>query len=378
MSDSKQRIYRLAAEVLNNRLTIVEFSQLIKKSYRQGQRIIKRVIRDDMLGVIHGNTGRRPINKISDEAKSQIKALIKNKYFDFNMLHLNEMLSKQEGIIINRETLRHICHSIHMVKRPKRRSRKVHPPRARMPQTGIMVQFDGSIHEWFGSKGPVSTLIGGIDDADGRIVGLEFFAAEDTLNCMKVMKDIGLNHGIPESYYLDQAGYFGKINKNQTCTQIGRALEELGCRAIIAGSPQAKGRIERLWNTLQDRLIAELRLNNITRIPVANEFLKNIFIPEFNRKFTVPPRIEQTAFRSAPDNLDSIFCIKEKRKINNGNVFSWNNEKYIVKNDFNFKFRKVTICSHYEGNVTYEIAGTKIYIEKYIPPAELRNLKTAM
>jgi hypothetical protein len=377
MSDEKQRIYRLALEVRHNRLTIVEFSQLIKKSYRQSQRIVRKVGDKDMLGVIHGNIGRVPINKIPDEIKKQILDLIKNKYFDFNMLHLNEKLSKEEGIVLNRETLRQLCHSIHMVKRPKRRARKAHKPRPRMPKTGTLIQFDGSTHQWFGDCGPTATLIGGIDDADGRIVGLEFFPAEDTLNCLKVMRDIALDHGIPESYYLDQAGCFGKVYRKQTCTQVGRALKEVGCNVILAGSPQAKGRIERLWNTLQDRLIAELRLHDIHRIPAANDFLKNIFVPDFNDKFTVPARIAQSAFKQAPENVQDVFCIKEKRKIGNGNVFSWNNNLYAVKNTNSFRFRSVTICRHYEGNITFEIAGRAIEVEKYQPPRLLREFKEA-
>jgi hypothetical protein len=134
---------------------------------------------------------------------------------------------------------------------------------------------------------------------------------------------------------------------------------------ILATSPQAKGRIERLWNTLQDRLIAELRFRNICRIPRANEFLQSEFIQSYNQKFAIPARENSMAFRQVqPESLRDVFCIKENRKIGNGNVFSFGNEHFVVQEQRNLKFRTITIRTHYDGTVDYEVYGKKVPVIK--------------
>ena len=132
---------------------------------------------------------------------------------------------------------------------------------------------------------------------------------------MKVMRDIIETEGVLHAFYLDKAGAFGKDDRDQTSTQIGRALNDIGCDVILANSAQAKGKIERLWNTFQDRLIAELRLYEVRTIPQANEFLKNNFIPRFNKSFSYPARDNKKAYMSLTQNLDNIFCIKESRNL---------------------------------------------------------------
>lgn len=261
MSTEDQKKYLNALEVIEGRLGLAEFGLLMNKSYRQSQRIVAAVRKNGLSGALHGNVGREPVNKSSLLLKQDVQSLLKHKYYDFNLTHFAEKLRDCEGIVVKREVLRAWGHEIGMVKKSRRRrSKKIHQLRPRMPRAGMLIQFDGSEHDWFSESGGPrqAVLIGGIDDASGEVLYLEFFPAEDTYSCLKVIHEITKKHGIAEAYYLDQAGHFGKRCSEQETTQVGRALQELGMKAILATSPQAKGRIERLWGTMQDRLVAEL------------------------------------------------------------------------------------------------------------------------
>jgi transposase InsO family protein len=366
MNKVEQRTYGLVLEVLYKRMTIGELSLMIGKSYRQCQRILKKVEEKQIQGIKHGNSNRSPINKTNLELKGHVVKLLRERYFDFNMTHFREKLLEVEGISINRETLRKWCHEVNLVKRVRRRgSNRVHKPRPRMPQAGMLVQFDGSEHDWFSGAGPTCTLIGGIDDATGEVLNLEFFAGEDLFNCMTVMQTIIEKYGVPQAFYLDQAGYFGKSYREHDSTQIGRALSEVGSRIILAHSPQAKGKIERLWGTLQDRLVAELRLNNINRIPAANLFLKETFTADYNRRFSVQARESQSSFKTliTGHNLKDIFCIKELRKISPGNTFSYNELGHFVINEKqDLRYRSVVIRQFADFTTDYEVYGQKVTV----------------
>lgn len=363
MDDKEQKIYNLGLEVIHQRLTIVEFSTLIKKSYSQSKRIIRKIKNLGMLGVKHGNVGKKPWNKTSSELIEDVLHLLKHDYSNFNLTHFKEMLEIHEGMSIGKNIIHQIAVKNNLVKRPKRRKKKVHSLRPRMPQAGMLVQFDGSEHEWI--KNITCDLIGGIDDATGIVLGAEFFIGETSIHCMKVMKDIIEVHGIPEAFYLDGAGYFGKRDYH-TETQIGRALEAINCNCIIAGSAQAKGRIERLWNTFQDRLIAELDFYKILTISEANEFLKNDFLPRYNSQFSVLPREKKSAFKVLKSiDLDMVFCRKTKRRVGSGMQFSHRGELYIVDEKKDYRFRKISINEHIDGSISHDIMGKIVRVKKY-------------
>ena len=383
MNSREQRCYNLAVSVIEGRLSIVEFSLLVGKSYRQSQRIIRRVRERQMFGIKHGNLHKTPSNKIPGELKKIVQDLLRGKYYDFNLLHFQERLREEEGLDIKRETLRKWAHEINLVKRfkIKRRSTRVHKPRPRMPRRGMLIQFDGSEHDWFSGRGPYCTLIGGIDDATGAILDLEFFEVEDLLSCLRVMYNIVSQHGVPEAFYLDQASFFGKSYREQDSTQIGRALSEIGSKVILANSPQAKGRIERLWGTLQDRLVAELRLKEISGAQAANAFLKEVFIPDFNKRFSIKARDSESAFKphEGISWLKERMCTKDPRKIATGNTFSWNSEWYVIEDKVNYRFRKVIAKTYPDGTKGFEVFGkevtttclgqTRAYAKRFKPDA---------
>jgi hypothetical protein len=187
MSKLNQKTYEQAMAVIHGRLSITEFSLLAKKSYRQSQRIINKVKAQGIKGVKHGNQGKIPKNKTDACLLMEIHSLLRGKYYDFNLTHFREMIEFHEGIKASKNVIHRLAVKHSLVKKAKRKTRpKVHRPRPRMPREGMLIQFDGSRHVWFGTL--ECDLIGGIDDATGEVVGVEFFMGETSQHCMKVMK----------------------------------------------------------------------------------------------------------------------------------------------------------------------------------------------
>lgn len=365
--DARQlKIYRLACEVLTGKLSIKNFSKLIGKSYRQSQRIIKRVESEDYMGVFHQNTGRAPHNKTPEKVEVQIKDWLEYQYNGFNVTHFIEMIKKNEQYpyLPKKSTVHSIAKKYNLVKSPRRAKRRSFKPRARMPQEGMLIQFDGSEHVWFGKH--KSDLIAAIDDATGKIVGAEFFYGEKSLHSLKVIKKVIDTNGIPEAFYMDQAGIYGKIDRDWE-SQISRAFEQLNIRLILASSPQAKGRVERLFRTLQDRLIAELSFYHIQNMEDANEFLEG-FIERFNKQFGVESMEIDKAYRkNVFGRLDMILCKKERRKINMGNVFSYGSVTWLIDEKRCYRGREVNINTHIDGRQSFDIMGKEIH------PKPIRN-----
>lgn len=354
--DAKQmKIFRLGCEVLAGKFQIKDFAKLIGKSYRQAQRIVKKIEDEDFMAVIHKNTGKAPYNKMSMRQEALIVDLLTYKYNGFNLTHFKEMLELYEHIQISKSALHRIAKKHGLVKSPQRRARRSFKPRPRMPREGMLIQFDGSEHVWFGDH--KSDLLAAIDDATGKILAAEFFYGEKSLHSLKVIKEVVDKNGIPESFYFDQAGIYGKQDRDWE-SQISRAFNQLNIQLILASSPQAKGRVERLFRTLQDRLIAELKFYNMTTMEEANKFLKEKFIPKFNKQFGVKASEIETAYRlNVFGKLDLIFCRKERRKIGVGNVFSYNSVTWLIDDKRCYRGRVVNINTHIDGSTSFDIMG---------------------
>ncbi len=330
MNSKAQLIVDVIAKVSESKITIANASKLLNKSRRTIERYLNRYRKVGIQFVVHGNTGNEPANKTSDSLKQQVQRLIREKYFDVNLLHLAELLETNENIVVRRETLRKWAHDIHHVKRAKRRRSRIHKRRERMESPGLMLQMDGSSHRWFGDK--KSCLIAVIDDATSDIHA-EFFHSETTAGCLKVISSVIEKFGLFKTLYVDKAGIFGGP-KRCNFSQVQRACEELGIELIFANSPQGKGRIERAFDTLQDRLVPELRLNNITDMRDANSYLQHVFIPQYWRKqLMVKARHAESEFTTLPQhiNLNDICITKEYRKIRNDHTFSYGNKFYFIE-----------------------------------------------
>ena len=259
MDSKAQLTVDVVSKVAERKISIVNAAKLLNKSRRTIERYLQQYQKVGIQFIVHRNTGKAPVNKTPDSLKRQVQALIKEKYFDTNLLHLAELLEMNENIVVKRETLRSWAHDIHHVKRAKRRRAKARKRRERMESPGLLLQMDGSPHRWFGDK--KSCLIAIIDDATSEIHA-EFFNSETTVGCLKVMRDYIDKKGLFKALYVDRAGIFGGP-KRCNFSQMQRACDELGIEIIFANSPQGKGRIERSFDTFQDRLVPELRLNNI-------------------------------------------------------------------------------------------------------------------
>src|SRR5690554_2174593 len=336
---------RVINQTIDKVITVKEAAELLDLSERQVLRLKKGVLKEGTSFIIHKNRGRKPKHAICDELKEQIIELKKTKYQEANFNHFKELLKEHEEIDVGYSTVYRILTQAGIKSPMKHRKRRAHHRRERKPQEGMLVQIDASPHKWILGGGSFD-LHGAIDDATGKILALHFTPNECMEGYFEIMHQIVNNHGIPTSIYCDRHSIFvspndGKLSideqlegKTVKLTQFGRAIDELGITMIKAYSPQAKGRIERLWGTLQSRLVVEFKIRNITTMEDANAFLAE-FIDKYNEKFGVEPENSKSAFRDLDPNinLDYILCIKEERMIINDSGFSYGGQYYqLTKN----------------------------------------------
>lgn len=313
MSQRQLQRFRVMSLVEAGKITLGEAAEKIGRSYRQAKRIWKRVKERGTEGLLHGNFGRFPPNRIPDVLKKRVEDLSRQKYGMFNDRHFWEELLEKEGLVIGRETVRKMRREAGIEPKRKRRAKKHRKRRERKAQEGWMVLWDGSPHLWFGPHHPPCCLMAALDDATGMILAAQFFLFEGTQGYLWLLRQIVKRYGIPLSIYQDRHGALKRNDAHWTLeeelagrqepTQVGQALRALGIRAIFALSPQAKGRIERLFGTLQDRLAAELDLAKITTPEAANAFLPT-FVRKFNRRFAIAARQSEKAWRPVPKTLD--------------------------------------------------------------------------
>ncbi|MFC4699804.1 ISNCY family transposase [Glaciecola siphonariae] len=371
MDSKAQLTVDIIAKVVEGRITIANAAKLLSKSRRSIERYVKRYQQVGIQFVVHGNSGKSPPNKTPVSIKKAVQALIKEKYSDLNLLHLAEKLEVDEHIVVKRETLRGWAHDIHHVKRAKRRRGVARKRRERMSAPGLMMQMDGSPHRWFGNK--KHCLIAMIDDATSE-VHAEFFPSETTVGCLKVMRDCIETKGVFKTLYVDRAGIFGGP-KRCNFSQMQRACDELGIEIIFANSPQGKGRVERAFDTFQDRLVPELRLNNINDIAAANAYLKHVFIPQFWQSKVQVKSKQTPEFTplSKHINLDDICVIKDHRKIRNDHTFSYGNKFYLIDSPLKHSIanQKIEIRNTSKKAFTAHFAGRELAISEVNEPSKL-------
>jgi len=307
-------------QVKNKALTCREAAIKLGIGIRQVFRCLGRYKKDGSIGLIHRSRGKKSNHQINATVTGKTLELLRNKYLEFGPTLASENLAKRDGIMISREFLRQL-----MIKNglwQKKRKRKAGKKwRLRRECVGELVQVDGSEHRWFFGIDQLITLIGFIDDATSRIMHAKFCSGESTKNLMISTKEYCLEHGKPCELYSDRGSVYkvntGNLN-DDLCTQYEHGLSLLDINLIHAYSPQAKGRIERLFGTLQDRLVKELKLANIASIDEANAYLKNVFIPEHNKRFAVSPSNDKNMHRPATETeLDAALCILSERKVSN-------------------------------------------------------------
>jgi transposase-like protein len=300
--------------------------------------------------------------------------LMADKYFDFNMTHALEVLKSEHNLVVGYSTFRKWCAEKQLVKRRKRRKTKVRRARVRMPSEGLLLQMDGSPHRYNGKD--VWCLIAAIDDATSEIPYAEFFLGEDTLSCMGVMQKIIEKKGIPRAIYTDKAGIFGG-HKRQNFSQFCRACEELDIQVICAESAQAKGRIERTWDTFQDRIVPEMRIRKITKMPAANSYLQEQFLPNYwVQNNMVAARNAESRYRKLSNRIDlrEVFCIKEFRAVKSDHTLSWDGEIYQIQSPLRYSIQgqKIEIRTYQDLTSKAFFAGKEIEIVKFKRPSTLK------
>lgn len=295
-------------------MTVVKAAELLGVSERQVRRLVRKFEREGPAGLIHGNARRRPAHRISDATRKRVLALMRGKYEKFNDQHFTEKLVAHEGIQLSRSTVRRILREAGLTAVRKRRARKHRRRRERKAQAGQMILWDGSRHAWLEERGAPLCLMGAIDDATGELLpGAHFLEHESGAAYLRVLLAIARTKGLPWSVYMDQHGALKRNDDNwslheelegiRTPTQVGLALRTLCIESIYALSAQAKGRVERLWGTLQDRLTSELRLARAKTVDEANGVLFRHLI-EHNERFAVEARDAVPAWRVVPADVD--------------------------------------------------------------------------
>jgi transposase len=298
-----EAVERLGRGVLSGR----DAGQVLGLSVRQVRRLRRAVEKRGRAGVVHGNTGRSPRHRVAEKIRKRVVELRRGKYEGFNDQHFTEKLCEVEGVKISRPSVRRILRAAGIGPPRKRRAPKHRRRRDRKAQAGWMILWDGSRHAWLEERGPMLCLMGAIDDATGELLpGAHFVEQECAAGYLRVLKAMAEEKGLPWSAYMDQHGSLKRNDDHWTLeeqlrgaqepTQVGRALEALEIEVIYALSPQAKGRVERLWGTLQDRLVSELRLAGAHSVEQANSVLAT-YRPAHNRRFAIAPADAVAAWR---------------------------------------------------------------------------------
>ncbi len=299
---------------LEGREGVERGAEFLSISPRQMKRLRQKMREGGVEGLLHGNRGRRPWNRTAKETVKKALQLAQGRYKGLNDTHLTEKLNEKEGIKLSRSTVRAMLRQAGVAALRKRRPKRHYKRRERKAQEGALLLWDGSPHRWLGVSGPQWTLVAVIDDATGAFLYGVFSEQEDAQSYLTCLREILFKKGIPLAIYMDRHGIFRRNDEHWTVqeqlageqipTQVGQALRSLGIEPIFALSPQARGRIERLFGTLQDRLVSELRLAGIRTQQQATAFLNGPFKADFNRRFAKPPEQSQAAWRPVPRGLD--------------------------------------------------------------------------
>ena len=303
----------------------------LRLSVRQVRRLKRRVRDEGPAGVIHRSRGQPSRRCTPDTVRDEVKRLYQETYRGWNMVHFSEYLASRHQIKLSPETVRQMVLSEESRPRHRRRSRH-RQWRERRPREGELVQMDTSIHAWLGEEGESVVLISAVDDATSRILWAEFFEHNGVLENLAVVRSLVAKYGLPASLYTDHHTIFFLCEEDALAvrergedglTQFGQVMKRLGIEMIPAGSPQAKGRVERSYRTLQDRLLKELRLDDIRTRAAANRYLHKNFIPRYNRQFGVEPADREAAWVDAgPINEHDLFCLRDTRVVQNDATIS--------------------------------------------------------
>ena len=389
LNAKQQRRADILARTLGGSLTKEEAISLLHCSLRHLRRLLHSYQEKKLASVVHGNHSRIPVNKTDSETLHTIIKLAGEggKYHDFNTSHLCYLLKRDESITIARSTLDRLL-KVNNTRKPNRhRARQVFRHRQRSSSEGGMLQVDGSSHDWLEGRAPKMCLMGAIDDATSKLVYGCFHHTESQAGYLMMLREISKTHGLPESIYHDahtilrspkKATLEDELAGREPQSQVQRVMSELGIESICAHSPQAKGRVERVWQTLQDRLIKEMRLAEINTMEAANDFLKG-FIVEHNTLFSLQPAVVQNAWVPIEADMDMnyYYSTKETRTVKMDHTIHFYGKLYQIlrkKGQSSLAGKTVTVHVVPEGE-TYVYQDKSCLSYRMLEPSMPKNIK---
>lgn len=380
-----RRVY-VMEQVVEGKMTVRQGAECLGLSERQVKRLKKGMKEKGVAALAHGNRGRSPKHTIPNHIRYEIASLATGLYKGASAEHMSELLSQNQGICVSGKSITRILREKGILDPCTKKHRRRRKSRDRAPKEGLLVQVDASPYDWLEQRGPRLHLHGVIDDATSKVLGLHFRLEEDLKGYLEVFRQVVTKHGVPRAVYSDGHTIFFSPKKDKltieqelageqvSLTQLGRALNQLGIIQVRARSPQAKGRVERLWETLQSRLVVELRVAGISTMEDANAFLPR-FIEQFNTRFAVEAQDPQPAYMPIPsqEEVDTILCVKESRTASNGSTISYRGQIYRL---VDHKGRvlslppraKVEVLLHLDNSIDALYMGQRYRLDAFSAP----------
>ena len=377
MKQREQARIQVLNTVLEHHLPIAQAAEIMGVSERHTKRLLAAYRKEGPAALAHGNRGRQPHNAVPDDATAAVVKLASNGYAGANHSHFTELLREREGIDLSRPTVRRILVKAGIGSPRSRRSQQHRFRRKRMPQEGMLIQVDGSPHPWLEERADKFVLLLAVDDATGTVAQAVFHPSEDTRSYLILLEGLVRQWGIPLAIYSDRHAAF-KYNARQGAaqyesTQFARVMRELGIQQIFAMSPQAKGRVERMASTFQDRLVTELRLAGATTMEEANAILQE-YLPRFNQRFAVAAQQPEAAYRPVPEDLSltETVSIKHTRKVARDNTvkYQWRVLQLLPGAERpSFAGLRVDLLERADGELMLRYQGEAVDFQEGEPPA---------
>jgi len=375
MNGKEQRRAVILTGTIEGRLAAGEAAELMGLSQRHVRRLRRAFVRDGPAALVHGNRGRRPAHALAAGLRDRVIALAEGLYAGCNDQHLTELLAEREAIALSRSSVRRILRAAGRRSPQQRRASRHRSRRERMPQAGMLLQVDGSRHQWLGPSRPWLTLVGAIDDATGDVPYALFREQEDAQGYLLLLRGVVRRRGVPLALYSDRHKIFQSGTRDPLTleeqlagkplpTQVGRVLNDLDITWIGARSPQAKGRVERLWRTLQDRLYQELRLANVRTLEQANAALPAL-LARHNARFRQKPAEPGSAYRRLPASKRpaDVFCFRYWRTVSPDNVVGLAGRAIAIPpgpQRRSYARARVEVREHLDGSASVHYQGSCI------------------
>jgi len=390
LNRKEQRRLVVLNQVERGKMTGREAAEVVDLSLRHVRRLLRTYRREGAAALAHGNRGRKPYNALDEGVRRKVSELGGSTYAGCNNQHTTELLAEREGITLSRSSVRRILLGAGIRSPRKRRAPKHRSRRERYPKEGMLLQIDGSRHDWLEGRGPYLTLIGAIDDATGKVPYALFREQEDAQGYFLMLRHIVDSCGIPMALYHDGHGIFERSKREPASleeqlegrrkpTQFGRLMEELGITSITALSPQARGRIERLWGTFQDRLTSELRLAGASTLDEANQVLWD-FLPRYSQRFSVPAAQPGSAYRKPEETFipEEVFCFKYYRRVGTDNVVRFGRHRLQIipcNGRLSYARAKVEVHERMDGSLAVYYQGHCLAAKPAPPEAPLLRVR---